>query len=117
MFSKRIKAVKAGEKLCPSFQSPCIKHDCVKYINVRGTHPQTGAEIDRFDCSDVWIPILLINAASEARQGAAATESLRNKMVETLEKSRLTAIALAQQEFAARGLALPQAPVPPLVAS
>jgi hypothetical protein len=44
-------------------------------------NPNTGEEIDRWDCAISFLPILLIEAAKEARQGAAATESFRNEMV------------------------------------
>lgn len=89
---------KNDAKLCPAFKSPCIQHKCVKYIQVRGNHPQTGAEIDQWDCADVWIPILLINTAKEVRQGAAATESFRNEMVKESALSRQTQIAIARHK-------------------
>ena len=39
--------------------------------------------------------MLLINTAQEVRQGAAATESFRNEMVQASEKALETHIALA----------------------
>jgi hypothetical protein len=48
---------------------------------LRGTHPQTGAEIDEWMCAISAMPMLQIEVAKEARQGAAATESFRNEMV------------------------------------
>ena len=52
---------------------------------MRGTNPQTGAEIDEWDCSIKWLPMLLIENANQVRQGAAATESFRNEMVKANE--------------------------------
>jgi hypothetical protein len=48
---------------------------------VRGTNPNTGAEIDEWRCAFTWLPMMLIETSKEVRQGAAATESFRNEMV------------------------------------
>ncbi len=80
-------------KFCPLIKDDCIGLKCSWYTHVRGTDPQSGQEVDEYACAVAWTPILLINAAKEARQGAAATESLRNQMVgaaETALKAQLT---------------------------
>jgi hypothetical protein len=48
---------------------------------VRGTDPQ-GGEVNRYDCSDAWIPMLLIENSQQQRQTGAAVESFRNTMVD-----------------------------------
>ena len=63
---------------CPLIQGACKQFDCLFWIQLRGTHPQTGAEVDEYDCSVRWLPVLLIENAKEVRQGAAAIESFRN---------------------------------------
>jgi hypothetical protein len=73
--------------LCPLMKDkagnaqPCIALDCKWFIQIRGQDPQTGKEVDQWDCAIAWLPTLLINTARETRQGAAATESMRNEMV------------------------------------
>lgn len=72
---------KESNKMCPLFKKPCIEHKCAWYIQVRGLHPQTGEEFDRYDCTMVIQPILLIENSQQQRQTGAAIESLRNEMV------------------------------------
>ena len=73
----------------------CIGLQCSWFTQVRGTNPQSGAEVDDWACAITWLPMLLINTAQEVRQGAAATESFRNEMVDASEKARQTQIAIA----------------------
>lgn len=65
---------------CPLWRKGVEKvcHTCPWYTLVRGSNPQTGVEIDEWGCAISFGPILAINTANEARQGAAATESFRN---------------------------------------
>jgi hypothetical protein len=48
---------------------------------LRGTNPNTGKEVDEWMCAVAALPMLQIEVAKEARQGAAATESFRNEVV------------------------------------
>ena len=61
--------------VCPlhkaSMDKVCSR--CPWWQSLKGRHPQTGEEIDRWDCAIALLPLLLINTANEARQGAAAT--------------------------------------------
>ncbi|AAS96173.1 hypothetical protein [Nitratidesulfovibrio vulgaris] len=89
------------KNLCPfAGFAECRQLDCALFTQLRGTHPQTGADIDEWGCSLAWLPVLLIENAQQVRQGAAATESLRNEMVRTTEETaaRLgTIVALASR--------------------
>ena len=67
---------------CPLVHGACKQFECLFWVQLRGTHPQTGQELDEFDCSIRWLPVLLIEGAKETRQAAAAIESLRNRVVE-----------------------------------
>lgn len=60
---------------------PCRQFDCNWFMQIRGTHPQTGEEQDVWSCAMAVLPLLLIENSKEVRQGAAATESFRNEMV------------------------------------
>ncbi len=70
-----------SKEFCPLIKATCKQLDCTWFIQMRGTHPQTGAEIDEWDCAIRWLPMLLIEGAKETRQAAAAIESFRNEMV------------------------------------
>jgi hypothetical protein len=53
------------------------------YIQLRGTNPNTGQEVDNWKCSIAWLPILMIETAQQTRQAGAAIESFRNEAVKT----------------------------------
>jgi hypothetical protein len=61
---------------------PCKKLDCAWFIQMRGTNPQTGEEVEDWGCSIAVLPILMIENARQAGQTGAAVESFRNIMVE-----------------------------------
>ena len=54
---------------------------CPWYVKLAGTDPQSGESVDEWKCAIAWGPILQVEVAKEVRQGAAATESFRNEMV------------------------------------
>lgn len=82
-------------KFCPLIKKDCAGLQCSWFTQVRGTNPQSGAEVDDWACAIAWLPMLLINTAQEVRQSAAATEDFRNQMVGASEKARQTQIAIA----------------------
>jgi hypothetical protein len=71
---------------CPlnSFE-PCRQLDCAWFIQVRGTNPNTGKEVDEWACSMTWMPMLTIENSQQQRQTSAAIESFRNEMVKANE--------------------------------
>ncbi len=72
---------------CPytAFKTSCFdgvtKHHCPKWIHVIGLHPNTGQSVDNYDCSDAWVPALLIENSQQQRQTGAAVESFRNAVI------------------------------------
>ncbi len=68
-------------KFCPLVGGDCKQFECMFWTQLRGAHPQTGQEIDEWDCAIKWLPVLLIEGSKETRQAAAAIESFRNEMV------------------------------------
>lgn len=80
-----------AEKLCPLFKEACYEHRCRWYIQLLGSHPQTGVQQAEWGCAVEWLPILMIEQAKEIRQGAAAVESFRN---ESVNNAKLVAQAL-----------------------
>ena len=63
---------------CPLVNGPCKKFECKWWIQVKGNHPQTGQEIEEWDCTVAFLPMLIIEASQQARQTGAAVENFRN---------------------------------------
>lgn len=82
---------------CPldSFR-PCRQLDCAWFIQVRGTNPNTGAEVDEWACSMAWMPMLMIENSQQQRQTGAAVESFRNEMVKANEASTTVLLETAK---------------------
>lgn len=80
---------------CPLIKKDCVQLQCAWFTCLRGTHPQTGQEIDEWMCAISAMPMLQIENAKETRQGAAATESFRNEMVKAQEQSINVLAAIA----------------------
>jgi hypothetical protein len=66
---------------CPLIKKDCVQLSCAWFTCLRGTNPNTGENVDEWMCAIAAMPMLQIEVAKEARQGAAATESFRNEMV------------------------------------
>ena len=64
---------------------PCRQLDCAWYIQLRGTNPNTGQEVDDWGCAMAWMPILTIENSQQQRQTGAAVESFRNEVVKINE--------------------------------
>jgi hypothetical protein len=70
---------------CPLIKDKCKQLDCAFFLQVRGSHPQTGAPVDEWDCAIKWLPVLMIENTNTARGTQAATESMRNEIVERMD--------------------------------
>jgi len=73
---------------CPLIRDKCKGLECSWFIQIRGTDPNTGREIDEWECAVTWLPTLLINTANETRMGAAETNKFRNEMVEANRRNQ-----------------------------
>jgi hypothetical protein len=67
--------------------NPCRQTECAWFMQVRGTNPQTGKEIDEWGCAIAWMPTLMIENSQQQRQTGAAVESFRNEMVKSNDAS------------------------------
>jgi hypothetical protein len=81
------------DKVCPKLSGPvfvpklgvqlhevkCIEHRCAHYQQIIGMDRNSGEHVAHWDCAFNWHNKLLIENSAEVRQGAAATESLRNE--------------------------------------
>lgn len=72
------------DRKCPFKSLPMseVCKDCALWVHIRGTNPNTGGEVDDWDCSIAWLPMLMIENAQQTRQAGAAVESLRNEISE-----------------------------------
>jgi len=75
---------------------PCKQLDCAWFVQMRGTDPNTGKEVDDYSCAVSWLPMLLVENASQGRQTGAAVESFRNEMVKANNASHSLLKATAQ---------------------
>lgn len=89
---------------CPFWRMRQSKvcHTCPLWVQVRGTNPQTGQEVDQWQCSLSWLPMLLIECAQQSRQTGAAVESFRNQMVNQREVAAAMVDEIARRAIAAR---------------
>jgi len=73
--------------ICPLHQKDVSKvcHKCAWYTLVRGSNPQTGNEVDEWQCAIAWLPMLTIETAKNVRGNQAATESMRNEITKRMD--------------------------------
>ena len=71
---------------CPLVNGPCKKFECKWWIQIRGNNPQTGQEIDEWDCTVALLPMLIIESPQQSRSTAAAVENFRNISTEQNKK-------------------------------
>lgn len=60
---------------------PCKQLECAWFVQMRGTDPNSGKEVDEYSCGIAWLPMLLVENAMQSRQAGSAIESFRNEMV------------------------------------
>ena len=72
--------------ICPLLKKACVGHDCAWYAHMVGKDPQTGADMDHWDCAVRWLPVLITEQARQTRGVQAAVESARNEAIKTGEK-------------------------------
>lgn len=72
---------KAKKVLCPLLKKPCLEHECAWFAHFVGRDPQSGRDMDHFDCSIRWIPMMITENARQTRGVQAAVESMRNETV------------------------------------
>jgi hypothetical protein len=66
---------------CPLLKKDCIGIQCAWFTQMIGKNPNTGQDINEWNCAITWLPVLLIENSQQSRQTAAAVESFRNEMV------------------------------------
>ena len=66
----------------------CKQFKCAWFVQMKGTNPNDGKEVDEFGCSMAWLPMLLVENAMQSRQSGAAIESFRNEMVKANQSNQ-----------------------------
>ena len=66
----------------------CKQLECAWFVQMKGTNPNDGKEVDEYACAVAWLPMLLVENAMQSRQAGAAIESFRNEMVKANESNR-----------------------------
>ncbi len=79
----------ASGKWCPFVGKKCVEHKCVFYKNIIGTDPQTGVEINQWDCAIAMLPTLTIEVAQKANQTAAAIDTLKTDLERQHKENQL----------------------------
>jgi len=64
---------------------PCKQLDCAWFIEIHGTHPNTGEPLKDWGCAMSMMPMMLIENARQQHSTGAAIESFRNEMVRANE--------------------------------
>ena len=77
------------EENCPlnGFKK-CKQFKCAWFVQMKGSNPNNGKEVDEFACAVAWLPVLLVENAMQSRQSGAAIESFRNEMVKANESNQ-----------------------------
>jgi hypothetical protein len=78
---------------CPLIKKECIGLTCAWFARVQGVDTNTGNQVDEYQCSIAWMPMLLIENSGQQRQTGAAVESFRNEMVKANETSQKVLLA------------------------
>ena len=66
----------------------CKQFKCSWFVQMKGTNPNDGKEVDEYACAIAWLPMLLVENAMQSRQAGAAIESFRNEMVKANESNQ-----------------------------
>ena len=93
--------IKAGN-YCPLLQKECIGLQCAWITQIRGMDPQTGEDVDEWDCAIKWLPFLMIENTKKNIESGAAVESFRNEMVKANETNINVLSSAAQMLHEAR---------------
>lgn len=81
---------------CPLLKKDCVGLQCAWFTQVRGTNPNTGAEVDEYACAIAWLPMLTIENSQQQRSTGAAVESFRNEMTKANAASTQALLAATQ---------------------
>lgn len=73
---------------CPIIKDECVQFKCAWFTKVEGYNINTGKQVEEWNCTMTFIPMLLIENSGMERQTGAAVESFRNEMVKSSEATQ-----------------------------
>lgn len=76
--------------VCEAIKDGAI-HRCKWFTEVMGMNPQTGEQINRWDCAIAWLPVLTLEMSRTNQGQTAALENLRNIVAD--DNQRLLEVA------------------------
>lgn len=84
----------SDDRECPLHRKPMadVCHKCPWWQQVRGKHPQSLEEIDRWDCAVSLLPLLLIENSQRQMQTAAAVNTVATEIQKTDQQSNIAAL-------------------------
>lgn len=84
--------LKVGD-FCPLIGKDCVQLQCKFFCKIQGRDTNTGKEVEEWNCSIAFLPLLLIENSGQQRQTGAAVESFRNEMVKANEMNQQVLLA------------------------
>ncbi len=79
-----------------AFEKRCfdmvVEHRCRKWCHFLGKHPQTGADIDAWDCRDQLEHLFWIEAARQQRGTTASVDKLANEVAKANDSGMASAL-------------------------
>lgn len=79
--------LKSGS-FCPLIKKECMGIQCAWFTKIAGYDMNTGKEVEEWQCSIAWMPMLMIENSGQQRQTGAAVESFRNEMIKAQIESQ-----------------------------
>lgn len=75
---------------CPLYKEDMSKvcHKCAFWTHVRGAHPQTGEDMDTWNCAIALLPVLMIEVGRQTSHVGAEVNSMRNETAKQAEAAR-----------------------------
>lgn len=81
-------------------------HLCPLWMHIRGKNPNTGEEIDRWSCSLVQLPIMMVEQAQATRMTEGAVNELRKEQdAKHEEAKKYTAASIRATQKVAEAIA------------
>jgi hypothetical protein len=89
---------KTNSNYCPLLKKECIEHECAWYMHVRGMNPNTGEDVDHWNCAISWLPMLTIENSQQQRQTNATIDVFRNEVHKSNQENRQLYIEGLQEQ-------------------
>lgn len=79
---------------CPLWRGPCRENECRWYIQVIGNQPNTGEQINKWDCAIAFLPMLTIQNSMFQRQTGASVDKVATEVRNAADQGRVINLTL-----------------------